>query len=252
MQEVTEDLIHAYVDNQLNQEEMRKFEKLLQEDSNLAEKVIAYQTLNSQLHELFDPVLSEEIPNSISVQQPVRKARRSFFNFAASLLLLFTGGLSGWYLKDVVDKKQELLVTLVQPATYAHVVYVPEVKHPVEVTADQEKHLVKWLSKRLGNNINAPNLIEFGFQLVGGRLLPSKHGPAAQFMYENTSGDRLTLYVQSNEVMDKNTAFRYSETESTRSFYWIDGKLGYVLSGNTSKSQLLDTAHSVYQQLSFN
>ena len=35
-------------------------------------------------------------------------------------------------------------------AVLAHVVYSPEVRHPVEVRAAQQEHLVQWLSKRLG------------------------------------------------------------------------------------------------------
>jgi anti-sigma factor RsiW len=32
-------------------------------------------------------------------------------------------------------------------------------------------------------------------------------------------------------------------------FYWIDGKFGYALSGETDKAELLRVARAVYQQL---
>ena len=57
-------------------------------------------------------------------------------------------------------------------------------RHPVEVDATQEAHLVQWLSKRLGHPLVVPDLTKAGFQLIGGRLLPSEGGPAAQFMYQ--------------------------------------------------------------------
>jgi anti-sigma factor RsiW len=44
---------------------------------------------------------------------------------------------------------------------------------------------------------------------MGGRLLPAEDGPAAQFMYENGTGERLTLYFR-NGIGDE-TAFRYHE-----------------------------------------
>ena len=57
-------------------------------------------------------------------------------------------------------------------AAVAHAVYSPEVRHPVEVGADQEQHLVTWLSKRLGLKIKAPKLDEAGMALVGGVAQP--------------------------------------------------------------------------------
>jgi anti-sigma factor RsiW len=80
-------------------------------------------------------------------------------------------------------------------AVVAHVVFSPEVRHPVEVTAAQQDHLVQWLSKRLGRPLKVPDLTGQGYELVGGRLLSGGQGPRAQFMYQNPKGERLTLYV---------------------------------------------------------
>ncbi|HEX7465011.1 MAG TPA: anti-sigma factor, partial [Usitatibacter sp.] len=68
-------------------------------------------------------------------------------------------------------------------------------RHPVEVDAKDQDHLVKWLSKRLDMALTVPVLSTEGFELLGGRLLPGNDGPVAQFMYQDASGKRLTLYV---------------------------------------------------------
>jgi anti-sigma factor RsiW len=78
-----------------------------------------------------------------------------------------------------------------QPACNATAVYrtfVVEVAHPVEVPALNKTHLVKWLSKRLERPLVAPNPSRFGYKLMGGRLLLSGSGAAAQRMYDDTSG----------------------------------------------------------------
>jgi anti-sigma factor RsiW len=80
-------------------------------------------------------------------------------------------------------------------ADVAYAVYSPEVRHPVEVGAPDEAHLTSWLSMRLGQPLSVPSLQEYGYTLVGGRLLPGETGPAAQFMYEDQAGARVTLYV---------------------------------------------------------
>ena len=59
----------------------------------------------------------------------------------------------------------------------------------MEVDAGQEAHLMQWLSKRLGRQLVTPDLSGAGLRLMGGRLLPAEDGPAAQFMYENDTGN---------------------------------------------------------------
>jgi anti-sigma factor RsiW len=157
------------------------------------------------------------------------------------------GGALGWRLHGEAPVMPSP-ATLVQQATYAHAVFAPEVRHPVEVTAAEETHLVQWLSKRLGADVRAPRLNEVGFDLVGGRLLPADGGAAAQFMYQNPAGVRLTLYVR-RDAVNETTAFRFAEQEKLRVFYWTDGPFGYALSGEIEKETLLAVATAVHAQL---
>jgi anti-sigma factor RsiW len=135
-------------------------------------------------------------------------------------------------------------------AAVAHATYSPEVRHPVEVGADQEAHLVAWLSKRLGAPLRAPKLEAVGYSLVGGRLLPGDTGPVAHFMYQCNRGTRVTLYVRTEAAGNRETAFRYAREGSVGVFYWVDREMGYALSSNDiSKDDLLKVANAVYQQL---
>jgi anti-sigma factor RsiW len=144
----------------------------------------------------------------------------------------------------------EASASLARRAAVAHATYSPEVRHPVEVGADQEAHLVTWLSKRLGTQLRAPKLEAVGYNLVGGRLLPGEQGPVAHFMYQCNRGTRVTLYVRSDMAAQRSTAFRYSREGNVDVYYWVDSKLGYaVSSGDISKETLLDVANAAYQQL---
>jgi anti-sigma factor RsiW len=142
----------------------------------------------------------------------------------------------------------------IHQAALAHAVYVPEVRHPVEVTAAQQEHLVQWLSKRIGKPLKVPNLSAQGFDLVGGRLLPGDEGARAQFMFQNTGGERITLYLgalpaSTNTADTRETAFRYSTEGTVPGFYWVDRGFGYALAGSLSREALLKLADAVYQQL---
>jgi len=138
---------------------------------------------------------------------------------------------------------------LARRAAVAHAVYSPEVRHPVEVGADDEQHLVTWLSKRLGAKVRAPKLDEVGMSLVGGRLLPGDSGPVALFMYQSQNG-LLTLYLRTEASRNRETAFRYARENNVGVFYWIDREMGYALaSADLSKDELLRLANLVYKQL---
>jgi len=136
----------------------------------------------------------------------------------------------------------------VQGAQEAHALYSVEVRHPVEVGHDEQQHLLQWLSKRLSRPLQAPDLGSLGFQLLGGRLLPADSGPAAQLMYQDDSGERITLYIAAT-VDALPTSFRYSEHAGISSFYWIDGHWGYSLSGRLERDRLSQLSLKVYQAL---
>lgn len=237
--------LHAYVDDQLDPQRREKVEAWLLEHPEDALRVEEFQKQNTAMHAMFDPVLSEPVPEGLTTNQgALQKSsqhKSTLFRFAAALSYLFVGGIVGYAVHDENPTTAPFSVEagLPQQAALAHVVYTPEVVHPVEVTADQEEHLTKWLSKRLGKDLRVPHLSPLGFNLVGGRLLPGSTGPAAQFMYENSQGKRLTLYIKNVEDTTNETAFRYNQQDGVSVFYWIDGTLGYALSGEIGKQGLL-------------
>jgi anti-sigma factor RsiW len=168
------------------------------------------------------------------------------------------GGAAGWTLRgagtdsgtgSMASGASQALVTLPREAAIAHAVYTPEVRHPVEVGADQQQHLVAWLSKRLGKQLRPPQLASQGYELVGGRLLPGDSGPVAQFMYADAGGQRLTLYVSSGQKQNRDTGFRFAQEGNVGVFYWIDGSFGYALSAAVGKKELSQIANAVYEQL---
>ena len=72
--------------------------------------------------------------------------------------------------------------------------------------------------------------------------------PAAQFMYEDAAGRRLTLYIRKETGLD-NTSFQFAERDGLGSFYWIDRPLAYALAGRLGREELMALANAVYAQL---
>lgn len=246
MNDVTEQDLHAYVDGRLDAARRQAVEAHLAAHPADADRVTAYRRQNETLHALFDPALDEVIPVRLRKPAPVRMQAPAL-RYAAVVAWLAVGVAAGYLLRGPAVLSSAP-IALAQQAVAAHVVYAPEVAHPVEVDARQEAHLVKWLSKRLDGEVRPPHLSELGYELVGGRLLPAGDGPAAQFMYQDARGQRLTLYVR-RDAKDGETAFRYARQGAVSVFYWVDGPFGYALSGEQGKNDLLQIAHSVYQQV---
>ena len=134
-------------------------------------------------------------------------------------------------------------------ADIAYAVYAPEQRHAVEVAASQQDHLVNWLSKRLNRTVTIPSLAEYGFQLVGGRLLPGEEGPAAQFMYQNAAGERLTLYMTTVTRSATTARSACCATGRARRYYWAGNRVGYALSGQIGEEKLQAIAYDTCKEL---
>ncbi len=245
---VSDDELHAYVDGALGTERAAEIEAWLAANPEAAERIQAYRQQNHALRALLDPVLDEPVPAQLTdtlTRPPARWTRA-----AAVVAWLAVGGVIGYAVRGW-QTPPAAAALFAERAAVAHVVYAAEVLHPVEVTADQEQHLVKWLSKRLGKELHTPDFRGFGYQLVGGRLLPGDKGPAAQFMYQNTQGARLTLYVSTPNESTPPAAFRYEEQDGEHVLYWVDRELGFALVGEPDRARLMDIAHVTYQAFNF-
>jgi anti-sigma factor RsiW len=244
-QPVNDEQLHRWLDDELPEPIRAEVEAYMAEHPEEAARVAAFRRNDALLRSRFDAILDEPVPARMR-----RPAYPYTLRRAAMVAWFALGGLAGWYLHDVnrVDASKPA-PAWAHRAVVAHAVFAPEVRHPVEVTAEQEDHLVAWLSKRLGTNLKVPHLDSAGYGLVGGRLLPGEQAAVAQFMYQDAQGQRLTLYVRTNMEQNGESAFRFAQEGNVRVFYWIDRRLGYALSGEISKEDLLRVAMAVHQQL---
>lgn len=240
--------LHAYADDRLDAARRAEVEAWLANHPADAARVADYRQQNDMMQALFNPILNEPIPLQMYAQAR-RRTLSQPLRYAAMVGAMVISGILGWSLHGMDKSRQTPILAMVNRAALAHVVYTPEVLHPVEVNKEQEEQLVKWLSKRLGNNIRAPHLVGAGYDLMGGRLLPGNQGPVAQFMYEDARGQRLTLYISSKMAGKGDASFRYALEGKVSVFYWVDEDLGYALSGEIAKPELLRVATTVYQEL---
>lgn len=249
---------HAWVDGELSPESAARVAQWLAGNPDEAARMAALQAQNAGLGALHAQVLHEPVPLRLRYALRRPPVQWRWPHALAAGVMLSVGLGAGYGFATIRAPTQEAGVTaqlpvFVREAAAAHVVYAPEQRHPVEVAAQQQAHLVQWLSKRLGVPLKVPALDAEGFSLVGGRLLPGEAGQArAQFMYENETRQRVTLYVSVLSTVKAAVApvaFQWTEDGSTQGFYWVDGNQGYALSAALSREQLHVLAGAVYRQL---
>lgn len=262
-----EALLHAFVDGRLDALGRAQVQSRLDADPAAAAQVLEWQAQRDALRGLHAGLLDEPVPTALLAAAQQLDRRNSRFGrwqrwggMAASLLLAFGigwGSHGQWRAQQEatgpVAARARLASTFGQEALVAHAVFSPEVRHPVEVDAQQQEHLVQWLSKRLNRPLKVPDLREQGYELVGGRLLPGAKGARAQFMYQNPRGERITLYAGALDAggagQAAETAFRFTSQGDVATFYWVDGGFGYALAGKLPRTSLLALSESVYRQL---
>lgn len=250
---IDENDLHAWVDGQLPEDRRRIVESAVSADPDLAAAASAYRAQNEEIRALFGGVVNQPVPERLDVRRIAakNKRRRWIVPLAASVVWLAIGLGLGWSARDRLPGAaiEDATRAVAARAVTAHQVYTVEVLHPVEVFAEQESHLVKWLSKRLDYEIRTPDLSGLGFHLVGGRLLPASRGDAAaQFMYEDLSGRRLTVYAGPNRAGGK-TAFRYQKIEDIGAFIWLEDDMAFAITAAIPREQLLEAGEIVYDAL---
>lgn len=256
---ITETELHAYVDGQLPAARHAEIDAWLAEHPEEAARLHAYRAQNHALRKRFAAVLDEPLPNALTrlaVAPPVAARnsglpRWSLQRIAAGFAIAIVSGMTGWFAHEQIRPAEAIAraTPLPRQAAIAHAVFSPDMRRPVEVTAEQEDQLVAWLSKRIGTPVRPPRLGAVGYELIGGRLLPGNSGPVAQFMYQDASGQRLTLYVSTENATQRDTAFRFAKEGTVNVFYWVDGQFGYALSAGIGKNELARVATAVYAQL---
>jgi len=263
---VSNDELHAFVDGHLDAARVAAVLQYLQQHPEAAVRAAHWHAQRMALRRLHRNADVGPTPDALVRTVKQRRPRwNPWMQAAAAILLVLAGaiGMQAWQASGHAPAIQAAATPqFVRDAATAYAVFAPEVRHPVEVPAQEEAHLVQWLSRRLGRPLSAPDLQGQGFHLLGGRLLPGEPAASAtaaaantaaraQFMYEDARGRRVTLYVAvfPPGIAPQETAFRSVKSGNGMTFYWVDNGYGYALNGDLPAAELQHLAGGVYDQL---
>ncbi|WP_379061147.1 anti-sigma factor family protein [Mesorhizobium sp. UC22_110] len=249
----TERDIHLALDDELPDEERTAFELWLESNPEMKARSSRFSADRDALRGALSAILDEPVPSRftklVAGDTGTRAPLRSrWWQAAAAAVLLATGGTGGYVIGSrgiaVEDPSADRFA---EEAVAAYTVYAAEKRHAVEVPASDGEHMRNWLSARIGLRLITPDLTADGFQLVGGRLLPSGSGKAAMLLYEDAEGNRVSLFVTSESgSYAKGT---YAEKNGPTAVYWLDKGYGCAVVGVLPQERLATVARNAYRQL---
>ena len=136
-------------------------------------------------------------------------------------------------------------------AVETHQAFLTDLTRPVEMTGADEPRLLRWIQHSLSSPVRIPNLQRQGWTLIGGRVVPGQHGPAAFLVY-GSGADKLGLYVARTLGLQGGgpKVVEAEGIDSANIAYWTEGAFSYALTSSRTADWLDRTAEVLYQSIS--
>ena len=251
---VTEDDLQAYVDAVLDPKRRSEIEDYLDSHREVADRVQGYVRQRADLRAALGPIAEEPVPPELNLARMSEARRRttaSWWRTAAAVLLVCLGAAGGWSLQGAVGPAPTAafggIQALAQEATDSYAVYAPDHTHPVEIRAADQAELVDWASAHLHHPVAVPDLSATGYRFMGGRVVPTAHGPAVLFMYDNDHGARLVMLSRRMEI-DQTARMTPHAHGDVADITWADDGIGYSLVGPLPSTILHPLADEIRRQ----
>src|SRR5262245_59799462 len=159
---VTEDELHVYVDGELPSDRTQAVETWLASHPEDAARVAAWRAQAEAIRARYGNVINEPVPDRLALRK-IMRTRRSWGTIAAAAAIaaFMVGDFAGWMARGASAAAPSEVEVFTAVALDAHKLYIGEVRHPIEVKAEED-HLLPWLSRRVGTTLRAPDLTLFG------------------------------------------------------------------------------------------
>jgi anti-sigma factor RsiW len=247
---ILEDDLQAYVDDELDAGRRAEVEAYFGSRPDVARRVAELIAQRVELREAFGPIAHEPVPAELSVARLVSDRKVSAFprwgSMAAAVAMLIVGAGAGWYGRGQFEPRPVGVVALAQEASASFVTYASDHSRPVEVKAGDSEGLLRWISNRLQRPVTLPDLSASGYRFMGGRVVPTPHGPAAMLMYDDDRGSRLVMLMR--PMQERFVPMSDQSANGVSGFAWAQDSMGYSLTGDIAPSVLHPIANEARRQ----
>lgn len=250
---ITEDDLNGFIDGTLDPDRRAEVSAYLDAHPDVAQRIALYGEQRDMLRAAFAPVIEEPVPTELDLSRMIEERRRPrqaprWVMAAAAVLLVCAGGISGWSLRGMAVPPTEGVQALAREAAASYAAYAPDQVRPVEIRASDRDTLAAWTTKRVGRPVAIPDLTAAGYRLMGGRVVPTEHGPAALFMYDDDRGTRLVMLARPMRS-ERDMPMAPHTQGDLNGLAWADRGLGYSLVGAVAPDRLHPLADEVRRQI---
>jgi len=264
MTELSDELLVAYVDGQLERKQSRAVERVLEQDDVIARRVHALENAHSRLEAAFEAILAEE---EAIVAPPPPQGPGFFLTWASAAKIGLAGaGLVvalalviagyGWplVLPNVVGNRSdatEVEWTGSLPSTWQDEVARAQAllsRESFSVSSEGQANpdLIGFqLAQAVGPGLKLPDLKAQGFRFMRGQLLRAGDEPLAQLLYLGSSGAPLALYAKKGEGVAEPEFKSYGAIGGVE---WPDEGITYLLAGELDATRLTQLAGTIKKQ----
>lgn len=248
---ISEEDLHAYIDGALSGARRAEVEAYFDGNPHIAERFGRFAQQRDSLRAALGPIADEPVPPQLNPAHLVASRRRSWrpqWAALAACLLVALGGAGGWTLRGMGADSEVGIAALAKEASYSYAVFGSDPVRAVEVSADDQGGLVRWLENRLARQVYVPDLAEAGFQLIGGRVVATQNGPAGLLMYDDTAGRRIAILMRPMIEQDRNARMAQQRRGDVIGYSWADNGMGYSLVGQDGTRSLHPIANEARRQ----
>jgi anti-sigma factor RsiW len=232
----TEEVIHAFIDGELNAAEARAVADRIAQDPALAATVAAYRADKALLAAHYGPLIHRPLPHDMAAlltpRRPRFGARVYAMALAASVLLALVATLG--YRGMVPDDR-----AVIDAAVAVH-----SGRGAGEVIAADAAQI----SATLGLQLKLPDLTKAGYTLAQVAVYPGNHGKAVKIDYRNAAGEAFTLYLENSSGREQ---FEIAKRGDVLVCLWQDDVLATVMVGKMAAAEMLRVASLAYNGLYF-
>lgn len=245
--------LHAYIDGQLDPDAAAEFDARLDADPEL-QRLVAAMTgdrdairmaagrLDAGPVNLRTAALERQLARGLSRRRWQAAITGPVSRQVAAGVVMFA---LGWGAHMALAPTGTVYPSYVAEGLGAHTVFADDAVYPVEFTPEATAAALDWMSDKLKRKIASPALDALGLELVGTRLSGTREGPLAQFIYEDQSGNRLSLVVMPHPEGAPEAGLRVAREASNSVGYWSNAALDFAVIADTTDLQIETVAAEV-------
>lgn len=248
-----EEKLSAFLDGALPEAEAHEIEAALATDPDLQAELETLMAADTIAKEAFAEMLDDPVPANLAAairDAPTREAanepqapslRRGLVAACTCAALLVGGGIGYFAGQSQPTQVAAAPGWLADIADY-HRVYSGQVRHLVEVGADEADHIQTWLTASVGAEVLVPDLSDHGLTFQGARLLVAAGKPVAQLMFTDAEMGVVALcLIQTDTPRDGFASQTLGDFDMVS---WGAGNANFVVVGDEGRSDLEEIART--------